>query len=68
MGSLHTRGRVWWMVYRDVDGRRVQENSYTSNRDLALRRLAAAALVEAQAETAALERIACETQSAGARE
>jgi len=61
-GSIHIRSNYYWMVYRDVAGRRVQENTWTADYHLARRMVAERALQTARAEVAALEAIVHETE------
>ena len=56
-GSMHIRSNYWWMVYRDVDGRRVQENTWTADQNLARRMLAERALKTAEARVEALRAV-----------
>jgi hypothetical protein len=60
-GSIQMRGRVWWIVYRDPQGRGIQENTRTEDFNAALRMLAERALETARARVTALERIIHET-------
>src|SRR5215471_8515048 len=54
-GSLQMRGRTWWMIYRDTQGRTIQENTRTDNPDAARRMLVERALETARAKVLALE-------------
>ena len=56
-GSLQMRGRTWWMIYRDTQGRTIQENARTDNPDAARRMLVERALETARAKVLALEGI-----------
>jgi integrase len=38
-GSLHRRGRIWWIYYKHPDGRRIAESAKTERRSVALRLL-----------------------------
>lgn len=57
-GSLHLRGNVWWVVYRDEKGHKIEENSHTADPRAARRLLAARALERVRAVAVQLERIA----------
>src|SRR5262249_17107213 len=57
-GSMQIRGAVWWLIYRDKDGRTHQESSGTSDRAEARRLLAEKALDRARYVVLILERIA----------
>jgi len=54
-GSLQMRGRTWWMIYRDPEGRTIQKNTRTDNRDWARRMLVERALETARTKVLALE-------------
>lgn len=56
-GSIQVRGNVWWMIYRDTEGRVIQENTRTEDQDVARRMLAARALETLRAKIAVLEAI-----------
>jgi hypothetical protein len=62
-GSMQMRGRVWWMVYRDVEGNTVHRSSGTSDPRVARYRLAQRALEGARARVAALETVMHEEQA-----
>jgi hypothetical protein len=62
-GSIQIRGRVWWMIYRDTEGRTIQENTRTENQNEARRMLAVRALETTRAKVAALEQIVNEGQN-----
>jgi hypothetical protein len=64
-GSLQMRGTKWWIVFRDAEGRGIQENTRTEDFNAALRMLAERALETARARVAALEKIVDETEGAG---
>src|SRR5687768_11031985 len=38
-GSVHRRGRIWWIYYKHPDGRRIAESAKTARRPVALRLL-----------------------------
>jgi hypothetical protein len=57
-GSMALKGRVFWIVYRDVAGALIYENSGTADAGEAQRLLAKRALPRALAALAELERIA----------
>jgi hypothetical protein len=61
-GSLHYRGCVWWAIYRDVDGRKIQANTGTSVIADARRVLAFQALKVLKARMAALVEVLDEGQ------
>ena len=63
-GSLQIRGRVWWAIYTDETGRRVQANMETDNLDEARRELAARAIKVLQARLAALREVCGEGKQA----
>ena len=69
MGSIQQRGRAWWMIYRDIQGRTIQENAQTEDQATARRRLAARALERVQAQAALLREVLRETpaKAAGSR-
>ena len=69
-GSLQKRGRTYWIMYRDPEGRQIQENSRLEDYAPALRMLAERALVTVQAKVAVLEAIINETeeQEAGSQD
>jgi hypothetical protein len=64
-GSIQKRGRMFWAIYRDAEGRTVQENTKTEDADLARLFVAEKALVTARAKVAALEAIFDEAQKTG---
>jgi hypothetical protein len=64
-GSVQRRGRVWWMIFRDVEGRIIQENAQTEDYSEARRLLATRALATAQARVAAILSIIHEETGAG---
>jgi hypothetical protein len=64
-GSIQMRGRTWWMIYRDGEGRVVQENCQTEDQDAARVLVAERALATAQARVAELERIIREGKDSG---
>src|SRR5881394_1046374 len=66
-GSIQIRGNAWWMIYRDTEGRTIQENTRTEDIDVARKMLAARALETARAKVAALEAILNEAPGAKAR-
>lgn len=49
-GSLQMRHSRWWMIYRDADGRVIQENTRTQDPDAARQMLAARAVSTAKAK------------------
>jgi hypothetical protein len=59
-GSLQVRGRVWWAIYTDETGRKLQVNTGTDDLIEARRVLARTALAVEREIVAALERIANE--------
>ncbi len=61
-GSLQMRGKVYWIIYRDLQGKQIQENTQTDDRDAALMVLAKAALKMAQARVDLLKGIIREYQ------
>jgi hypothetical protein len=70
MGSIQQRGRAWWMIYRDIEGRTIQENAQTEDQATARRRLAARALERVQAQAALLREVLREApakEAAGSR-
>jgi hypothetical protein len=70
MGSIQQRGRAWWMIYRDIEGRTIQENAQTEDQATARRRLAARALERVKAQAALLRQVLRETpakEAAGSR-
>src|SRR5882672_9359743 len=66
-GSIQMRGRSWWMIYRDVEGRTIQENTRTEDQDAARRMLAERAIITLEAQIAALREVLHEGQSKGNR-
>jgi hypothetical protein len=56
-GSLQIRGRVYWMIYSDETGRKIQANTETDDFTEARRVLARAAIAVLQARLAALGEI-----------
>jgi hypothetical protein len=60
-GSMQIRGRMWWIIYRDTEGRVIQENSKTEDADVARRLLIGRALDTARAKVVALEGLLDET-------
>jgi hypothetical protein len=58
VGSIKIRKANYWIVYRDLEGRRIQANTHTLDRAEAVRRLAEAALPAARARVALLEQVA----------
>ena len=56
-GSLQQRGRVWWLIYKDPEGKVIQENSHLEDEPKARRLLAERALVTARARVEALREI-----------
>jgi len=64
-GSIQIRGRVYWMMYRSVEGTLIQENAQTDDAALARLKLAERALVTERAKVAALETIFHEAEKAG---
>jgi hypothetical protein len=56
-GSIMMRGRTWWMIYRDGEGRTIQENTWTTDKRVARYMVTYRALETARAKVAALERI-----------
>jgi hypothetical protein len=56
-GSIQRRGNVWWMIYRDAEGKTVQESSKTAELADARRMLAERALIALRAKVAVLEEI-----------
>jgi hypothetical protein len=62
-GSLQVRRRTWWMIFRDAQGRIIQENTNTTHKTEARRVLAKAALATLREIVAELEHIAHEGQS-----
>jgi len=60
---MQMRGRVWWMIYRDIEGRVIQENTKTEDRDAARRLLVVRALETMRAKVAAMEAILNEASS-----
>jgi hypothetical protein len=63
-GSLQFRGAVYWMIYSNEDGQKIQENTLTTDLEEATRRLAARVLPKFRARVALLERIARGKQEA----
>lgn len=63
-GSLQRRGRTFWIMYRDEEGRTIQENSRLEDYGPARRLLAERALVTAKAKVAVLEQIIHEEEAA----
>src|SRR5262245_45155095 len=61
-GSVQKRGRMFWAIWRDPEGRILQENTNTEDPDLARLFVAERALSTAQARVAALEAIVNEAQ------
>lgn len=66
-GSVQMRGSKYWLIYRDVEGRCIQENSYTDDVAIARRMLADRALIAARAKVEALEAIVNEGQDSRSR-
>jgi hypothetical protein len=64
-GSFQLRGRSYWIMYRDAEGRTVQENAKTGDAGIARLMVAERALVTARAKVAALEAIFNEAGQAG---
>jgi hypothetical protein len=56
-GSVQWHGTYWLMVYRDADGNRRQENSYTTDRKKAERILAERSLAVLESMAAQLRRV-----------
>jgi hypothetical protein len=67
-GSLQIRGRVYWAIYADERGRRVQANMETDNLDEARRELAARVIKVLQARLAALREVRGETAAGSPRD
>jgi len=63
-GSLQIRGTSWWAIYRDAEGRTIQENMRTKDRNTALRMLLQKSLATAQAKVEALEKLLDEAEEA----
>jgi|SRR5215471_5092131 len=59
-GSIQFRGAVWWLVYRDANGKVIQENSLTADADEALRMLVSRSTATLRARIDQLEAIANE--------
>ena len=57
-GSIQMRGTKWWMIFRDPEGRVIQESSYTDDQDTARRMLACRAIVTLEARLAMLREVA----------
>jgi hypothetical protein len=53
-GSAQLRGRVYWLVYRGLDGSRIQENSHTTDKAEAEHMLAGYFITDLQARLARL--------------
>jgi hypothetical protein len=64
-GSLQMRGRTWWIMYRDGEGRSIQENSRTEDYAAARHMLASRAIATLRARLAVLEGIASEGHHTG---
>src|SRR5215467_13471081 len=58
VGSVLVRRANYWIVYRDLAGRTIQQNTHTMDREEAVRQLAVAALPALKARVAMLEQIA----------
>lgn len=56
-GSIQKRGRVFWLVYRDANGRMIQQSSGTQDAVIARRMIAERAIVTLQARIDALRAI-----------
>ena len=57
VGSLQIRGRVYWMIYRDLAGRVIQENTLTANLEEARVVLAERAIEVSEARIVALKAV-----------
>ena len=57
-GAISKRGNVYWILYLDADGKRIQENSQTDDIQEARQILARRALISAYAHVRALLTIA----------
>lgn len=62
-GSIQLRRRMWWAVYRDPEGRIIQENTGTEDVHEARRFLAAKAIITLEARLAVLREVAGEGHS-----
>jgi len=63
-GSIQMRGNCWWLMYRDTEGRTIQENSRTADQNAARRMLAERAIVTLEARLAVLRAVLHETREA----
>jgi hypothetical protein len=63
-GSLQRRGRTFWIMYRDPEGRSIQENSRLEDFGAARRMLAERAIVTLEARLAVLKGMLDETEDA----
>jgi hypothetical protein len=57
-GSIQMRSRTWWMIYRDPEGRIIQENTRTDDQNAARRILAERAIVTLEARLKMLRKVA----------
>jgi hypothetical protein len=61
-GSIQMRGRVWWLIYKDETGRKIQANSGTDDQAAARRMLAVRAIKTLRARLAALRAVLHESR------
>jgi hypothetical protein len=64
-GSIQMRGKTWWAIYRDGEGRTIQENTKTDDQNIARLMVTERALETARAKVSALEAIIHEATEAG---
>ncbi len=64
-GSLQQRGRTWWIMFRDPEGRTIQENSRLEDYAAARRMLAERAIATLEARLAVLRAVLDEAEETG---
>jgi len=66
-GSIQMRGRVYWLIYTDIDGNKIQENTRTQDLRVARIRAAERALARTAAFMDQMECVICENTDSLAR-